>query len=210
MVGDSGSPTEAQIRSGLFNFAKVTVYRVNYNDLTSGRHEVVVYGKAGETGYSELGWKTEFRSLSQLLKQTISQPYSLTCRAKFGDARCTKAFVYTAGAVTSLGAETDRQFNDTSIVAANGFYNGGVIEWLTGNNAGAQMEVDSYTVGVFALALAMPFAIVNGDTYRVRQDCDKTFATCKTTHANTLFFRGENLIPVDGTAMVPLAEIQRA
>ena len=115
----------------------MTVYRVNYNDLTSGRHEIVAYGRAGQTKYDQTGWSTEFRSLSQLLKQPISQPYSLTCRAQFGDSRCGKAFAWTSGAVTSLGSETDRQFNDTSIVSANGYYDAGVIEWLTGPNAGA-------------------------------------------------------------------------
>jgi len=199
--------TEAMIRSGLFDSAKVTVYRVNYNDLTSGRHEIVAYGKAGQTQYSELGWQTEFRSLSQLLKQPIGELYSLTCRAQFGDTRCGKAFSWTSGTVTSVGSETDREFNDTSIVSANGHYNSGVVEWLTGNNAGAEMDVDVYTVGAFALLLPMAYPIVIGDTYRVRRDCTKTFDYCKTVHSNTLFFRGENLIPVDGTAMVPGAEI---
>ena len=206
----STTVTEQMIRSGLLNGAKVTVYRVNYNDLVSGRHEVVAYGRAGETVYTNVGWTTEFRSLSQLLKQTISQPYSLTCRAQFGDSRCTKVFAWTSGTVTSLGAETDRIFNDTSIVAANGYYNLGVAEWLTGANAGAQMEIDTYTVGAFQLALGMPFAIAIGDTYRVRLDCSKEFSYCKNTHANTVHFRGENLIPVDGTAMVPGAQIVRA
>lgn len=205
--------TQEQIRSGIFNSAKMTIYRVNWNDLTSGRHEVVAYGRAGETKFNELGFTVEFRSLSQLLKQPISQPYSLTCRAQFGDARCQKAFVWSNGTVSSLGTETDREFSDNSSFEANAFYDGGVIEWLTGDNAGAQMEIDTFLSdsggGDFALALAMPFAIQVGDTYRRRQDCDKTFAAC-TAYANTLNFRGENLIPVDGKAMIPGAEINRA
>lgn len=206
--------TEAMVRAGIFDSAKVTIMRVNYEDLTAGRHEVVAYGRAGATIYSNLGWRTEFRSLSQLLTQPISQPYSLTCRAQFGDARCGKAFSWTSGTVSGLGAETDREFTDTSIHATDGFYDVGVVEWLTGDNAGAQMEVDTFTEtsaqASFALALAMPFVIQIGDTYRVRQDCTKLFAYCRDTHANTDNFRGENLIPVDGTAMVPGAEIQRA
>lgn len=209
-VISDGGVTEAMVRAGLFDSAKVTIYRVNYNDLTSGRHEIVHYGRAGETKYTEMGWRTEFRSLSQLLKQPIGQRYSTTCRAQFGDARCTKAFSWTSGTVTSVGTETAREFSDTSIVSANGYYNYGVVEWLTGANTGAQMDVDVYTVGSFDLLLDLPFPIVIGDTYRVRLDCTKTFEYCDTVHSNTDWFRGENLIPVDGTAMVPNAEIKKA
>ena len=72
------------------------------------------------------------------------------------------------------------------------------------------MEVDTYTVGAFNMALGLPYAVAIGNTYRVRRDCTKKFSYCKDIHANTLMFRGENLIPVDGTAMVPAAEIKRA
>jgi len=81
-VADTGI-TEAQIRAGLFDFAKIIVYRVNYLDLTAG-HEIIVSGTAGETIFTELGWKTEFRSLTQQTKQPISKLYSITCRARFG------------------------------------------------------------------------------------------------------------------------------
>lgn len=209
--------TEQMIRAGLFDSAKVTIYRVNYNDLTTGRHEIVGYGRAGETIYSDTGWRTEFRSLSQLLKQTISQPYSRTCIAKFGSTgvrwACNKAITWGAtGTVTSVGAEAEREFTDTGRAEASGYYSahGGVVEWLTGNNAGAQMEVDTFTGTAFALALPMPFAIAIGDTYRPRRDCDKLFATCKDIHANTQWFRGQNKSPMDGTGMVPGAEIVRA
>lgn len=207
---DATYVTEAKIRAGMFNSAKVTVYRVNWNDLTSGRHEVMAYGRAGESKYSQLGWTTEFRSLSQLLKQTISQPYSLTCRAKFGDARCGKTFVWTAGTVTSVGSEADRQFTDAGLVVSGDFYDFGVVRWLTGANAGNEMEIENYSGGAFDLALALPFDIAPGDTFEVRQDCIYTFEYCRDVHANTLNFRGENLIPVDGTAMVPSAEIERS
>lgn len=215
IVADTGI-TEAMIRSGIFNSAKMTIYRVNYNDLTSGRHEVMAYGRAGETKYDELGFKCEFRSLSQLLKQPISQPYSLTCIAKFGSSgvrwACNKALSWASGTVTSAGSETDRIFNASGIVAADGFYSdhAGVIRWTSGNNEGAEMEIDLYTVGHFELSLPMPFPILPGDDFDVRQDCDKLFATCRDVHANSVNFRGQNLIPVDGKAMIPGAEIIRA
>lgn len=216
---DSGSSgiTEAQIRAGLFNSAKMTIYRVNYNDLTSGRHEVVAYGRAGETKFSEMNFNVEFRSLSQLLKQPINQVYSLTCIAKFGSTgvrwACNKPIVWgAAGLVTSVGAENDRQFTDTGRTEADGFYSdhGGIVRWLSGNNEGIEMEIDLYASDAFDLSLPLPYAIQVGDQYEPRIDCDFLFSTCRDVHANTDNFRGQNLIPVDGKALIPGAEIIRS
>ena len=34
-----------------------------------------------------------------------------------------------------------------------------------------------------------------GDTFEIMPGCDKTFAMCKARFANTINFRGENLLP---------------
>lgn len=209
-VSDSGV-TEAQIRAGLFDYAAVRLYRVNYLDLSAG-HELVAAGTLGETKFSAHSWKTEFRSLTQQLKQPICKVYSRTCRAKFDDAKCGKAFTWVSGTVTSIdGTEPDRIFTATALTQADGYFVPGVVEWLTGANAGAQMEVDAFTSGVVTLTLPLAYPIAAGDTFRIRQDCDKTFAMCKERHANTLKFRGEHLTPSDGgQSMVPGADIERA
>lgn len=215
VTGDIVTPQA--VRAGMFRSAKVTIYRVNYNDLTAGRHEVVAYGRAGEATFSRNGWKVQFRSLSQLLKQPISQPYSITCIAKFGSTgvrwACNKAITWESnGTVTGLGADTHRIFSDSGRAEADGYFSdhGGVIEWLTGDNTGHQMDVSTYASQSFDLALKMPYPIQIGDTYRPRIDCDFLFSTCRDVHANTDNFRGQNLMPVDGSAMVPGAKIRRA
>lgn len=206
----SGGIEEAPIRAGIFKSAKVTFYRVNYNDLTSGRHEVVDYGRLGQTRYTEIGWVTEFRSLSQLLKQVITEVYSIPCNAKYGDARCGKALVWDSGTVTGLGSETDREFEASGISEVDDFYRLGVLLWTSGDNVGHECEIDTYTVGTFALSLGLPYAIQVGDEFDVRQDCDKSLAMCRDVHANKDNHRGFPLMPIDGTAMVPGAEIDRA
>lgn len=140
-VNDSGI-TEAQIRAGFFDHARLWVYRVNYMDLSQG-HEVIAYGRAGETKFTENGWTTEFRSLTQQLKQPISELYSLTCRVKFGSPECGKSFTWVSGSVTAVGAENDRQFTDSAAADPDHKYDLGVTEWLTGANAGAQVEIDT-------------------------------------------------------------------
>ena len=229
-VADTGI-TEAQIRAGLFDFAKIIVYRVNYLDLTAG-HEIIVSGTAGETIFTELGWKTEFRSLTQQTKQPISKLYSITCRARFGSQPigtgggvpeekfpCTKAFTWVSGTVTAVDAtEPDRIFTCSTLTQADAYFVPGVVQWLTGNNAGAQMEVDVFAAGVVSHTLALAYVVAIGDTFQIRQDCNKVALTvgtvqgdCKDKHNNLLNFRGEHLIrPADAaTLMVPGANNNR-
>lgn len=211
--------TENQIRAGLFDYAQVRAYRVNYMDLTQG-HELVMSGTCGETVFSRSGWKTEFRSLIQQLKQPMAQLYSLTCTAQFGDARCGKALVWAGPyTVTSVdGLEPDRIFTATAMAEADGFYEPGVVEWVTGDNAGAQMEVDENTSDEVTLSLPMPSVVTVGDTFRIRQDCNKrdrerngVSGDCKDKHNNLVNFRGQPDIPIadGGTLMVPGAHIRQ-
>lgn len=210
--------TEQQIRAGLFDYAQVRAYRVNYMDLSQG-WEMVMSGTCGETTFSRNGWRTEFRSLTQQLKQPIAQLYSTTCTAQFGDARCTKALTWVDGEVTAVdGLEPDRIFTDSAIAVADGWYNPGVVEWLTGDNAGAQMEVDNNASDEVTLSLNLPYPIQVGDTYRIRQDCNKrdrvrngVSGDCKDKHDNLVNFRGQPDIPIadGGTLMVPGAHIRQ-
>lgn len=208
--------TEAQIRAGLFDYAKVRIYRINYMDPSKG-HELVQAGTAGQTTFTNNGWKTEFRSLTQQLKQPISKLYSLTCRAKFGDAQCGKSFTWVEGTVTAVGANARRQFTDSAMTEADDYFVGGVVEWTGGLNAGAQMEVDTHESDQLGLALPMAYAIQVGDTFRVRKDCSKEWddetngclfhwGSERKNH-----FRGEPHIPVadGGSNLIPGAQITR-
>lgn len=239
-IVSSAGITMAQIRAGLFDGAIVTVYRINYM-ATSNGHEVVQYGRAGETKFSDTKWTTEFRSLTQLLKQTISVPYSLVCRARFGSKAigtndidssgevsfeenhpCGKDFTWTNGTVTSVGATPKTTFSDTGLTQEDGFFMPGVVDWLSGDNAGAQMEVDDHenaSHGNFVrLALPMPYAISVGDTYRIRQDCTKVHDDAEhgcIYHFGSEWvnhFQGEPDIPVSdgGSNMIPGAQISRS
>ena len=229
LVMDAGI-TEAQIRAGLFDYAKVRIYRVNYMDLTKG-HELVQSGTAGETRFSANGRRTEFRSLTQQLKQPISPAYSQTCRAQFGsmpigtddgsfeeEHPCGKAFTWVSGTITSIGSNARRIFSDSALTQATGFFSPGVVEILDGPNAGVQMEVDDFTADAFTLALQLPYALTVGTAYRARQDCSKIHDDADhgcLYHwgADWVYhFQGEPDIPVaDGGAnMIPGAQITRS
>ena len=198
--------TVDQINSGYLDDAGWIMYLVNYSDLAQG-HAIIGSGRVGEIRSMDgLLGAVELRSWSQLAKQkSVLWPTSLTCLATFGDATtgCGASLTWSATqTVTSIGAETDRQFTASGLAGATGLYDGGLVEWLTGDNAGKSIEVELFTTGgIVGLAHPAPFAIQSGDTFKIRQDCAKTFDACK-AYGQTLNFRGLPHLPVaDGDGL---------
>lgn len=213
-VADSGI-TAAQIRAGIFNFAKITIYRVNYMDLSQG-HEHWGGGFFGRTIYTRNRWDTEYRSLLQLLKEPYSDLYSINCPVKFGSPQCGKTFSWTTYTITAVDAiEPDRIFSASAMTEADDFYVLGVVEALTGDNAGAQMEVRAHASDTLTLALGLPVAFQVGDQFRIRKDCSKEWddaANGCLFHWGAdrgLHYRGQPLIPTAdaGASMVPGAQL---
>lgn len=208
-VSDDGI-TEADIIGGIFDGAEVTIMRINYMRPQDG-FEIVNFGHFGETQWNDTQWKCEFRSLMQQAKQPFGEVYSLTCRNQYGDKKCKKEFVWFEATINVLDDDPMLLFQSDDLDQAEGFFAPGVVEVLTGANAGADMDIDEFHAGgVVRLALAMNMPFQVGDTVRVRQDCDKLFETCRDEKDNVLEFRGEHLTPVADTGLqVPGAYVQQ-
>jgi len=198
--------TRDQINSGYLDDARYRLYLVNYEDLSQG-HTIIGGGPIGEIVTSDgLLGVMETRSWSQLAKQkSVILPTSLTCHATFGDATtgCYASVSWSATkTITGVGSESDRQFTASGLAGASGLYDFGLVEVMTGANAGKRIEVEGFTSGgIVSLAHPAPFAFANGDTFRIRQDCAKTFAACK-AKGQTLNFRGLPHLPVaDGDGL---------
>jgi len=220
--------TQQQIDSGALDKVRFVVLRVNYNDLTTGRSEVIAGGTLGEVRQKNGGLTIlELRSLTQLLKQlNLIQLTSLGCRARFGsqpigtgggaveeEFPCgfDTSTLWVSGAVESVGADTYRQFIDATNLVGSGYdadyFAPGMARFLTGDNAGQMIEVDAYdyTSGVVTLRFETVSPITAGDTFEIRQHCSKRWTghnSCDTFWAadKTLHFRGEPWIPVGQAA----------
>lgn len=213
--------TQAQIDAGDLDKTPFVVYRVNYLDLTAGRHEIIAGGTIGEQR-TKFGQMTilELRSLSQQLKQTVGELDSLTCRARFGSQAAPDSHgspverfpceynlqaEWIAGSVTSVsGAEPDREFTDTALLQAADYFEPGLVEWLTGDNAGQEQEVEAFGTSIIGLQFPAVAAISVGDTFRIRRDCTKRWTdanSCNTFWGvnKPLHFRGEPHTPVGET-----------
>ena len=172
LPGDD-SITPQQLIAGYLDSADVRIYRVNYMDLSMG-HECVAVGKLGNQRLSRNSGALEFLSLVSQLKQPEAELQTITCRHVFGGPGCPKAFTWTDGEVTAVdGDEPRRIFADSGLSPGDDAFVPGVVEWLTGDNAGIEMDVEQNTAGTFALMLPMGYTIKIGDTFRVRPDCTK-------------------------------------
>lgn len=83
-------------------------------------------------------------------------------------------------------------------IAADEFFLGGQVIWLTGDNAGTSMEVRSWTSATrtLKLFLDMPKAIAAGDQFTIRPGCQKRLADdCVAKFANAANFRGFPFVP---------------
>ncbi|MDE3017020.1 MAG: DUF2163 domain-containing protein [Pseudomonadota bacterium] len=195
----SGSITEADILAGLYDFAEIEIFQVNYIDLTQGALKLR-RGWLGEVSLYKQEFVAEVRGLTQRLSQTIGELYSASCRATLGDSRC-KVDMTTntvTGSVTT--AVSILQFTDSTRSEASDTFGFGTLTFTGGANNGLSMEVKEYIYtsgigGQITLALPVPYTIAVGDTYSLTKGCDKTLATCFSRFNNVVNFRGEPLVP---------------
>lgn len=185
------------IEAGLYDRAAVVVFVCNY-EAPDDFQIIVGAGTLGDINRTSEGqYNTERRGLTDILKQNLIRTYSVLCNAELFDRRCkvvrTLFENYTSGSV--IGVTSRRTFSidaDAGLGAIGNLVYGKVI-WLTGNNAGASMEIKSFDLSgddTITLFLPMGFDIQVGDTLEVERGCDKLHATCDTDFDNLLNFRG--------------------
>ncbi|HEQ98803.1 MAG TPA: DUF2163 domain-containing protein [candidate division Zixibacteria bacterium] len=202
---DSEKITEADIEAGLFDYADVDIFFVNYSDLTQGKLYLVKGWKLGEVRIEDNDFFAEIRGKGQLLQQNVCDLFSPHCRADLGDSQCgvdlaDSAMTFWAdGSVTS--AADRRTFTDTSRVEVTDVFRFGKLTFKDdstgGANAGYSMEVKKYdpVTQTFTLFEKMPNDISVGDEYEVTYGCDKSRDTCRDVFDNVENFRGEPFVP---------------
>jgi len=192
--------TETDIIDGLWDNAKVEVFRVNWQDVA--QRFLRRRGSLGQIRRGRVSFIAEVRSLAHVLNQPVGRTFMPTCDAALGDARCgvdLEAPAYKgSGEVT--GSQAGRTYAASGLGSfATSFFDFGTIEWLTGANAGRHVQVMRHVlIGTSAqlTLLDEPVrAIEVGDTFEIRAGCDKQRATCRAKFGNILNFRGFPDIP---------------
>lgn len=222
--------SEADLVSGAYDFAQFTAYQIDYENPTPGDHIILGHGTTGRNTITDggLAFMSELRGLAQALKQSITEKWSLGCRATFGsvglglstssgevEERYPCNFdaeaLWEPGTVESVGAENTRSFTTTGLAPVYGGVPG-MVRWTTGANAGRTYEAEGFVEdsgGEQTIGLTFPtmFQIQIGDTFEFRDDCPHTPEACKARN-NWQNYRGESTIPVadDGQISTPGAQ----
>jgi uncharacterized phage protein (TIGR02218 family) len=194
--------TEEDLRAGVWDHADVRIRLINWADTSMGVMKML-RGWLGEVSYDGFQYKAELRGLADLVNRSTGIVVTPGCNAVLGDIRCN---VYlsayqatgTVSAVTS-NKEFDSDLNGTTVqltptttgAPTTDYFQGGKITWLTGNNAGRQMEVKTNDdVGGVELQLAMEGDIQVGDVFLAVTGCKKDRDTCRDKFGNVINFRG--------------------
>jgi uncharacterized phage protein (TIGR02218 family) len=182
---DSAGITEAELMAGVYDFATIEIFQLNYRSLGDSQVNLRK-GKVGQVSLKRGLFTAELRDLMQFLQQTIGRAYSRRCDADLGDSRC-KVNLAPHTVTGTVSAVTSRQVFTASSVPTTA---GGKLTWTSGNNTGFTMEVKSISGSVITLNLAMPYEIQVGDGYSVYAGCDKRLSTCRDTFNNIANLRG--------------------
>lgn len=188
--------TDGDIQSGLWDFAAVEMFEVNFKDLTMGRNRMRE-GTLGEVKGTRAVFRAELRGLTQAYSRRIVRLIEKECDADLGDARCMvdlAAFTVT-GTIDSV--VSNREFTDPARTEEDEWFTAGKITFTSGLNAGLSMEVKQSTAaGVITLHQFMPFELVAGDTYSMYAGCTKRKAEdCIAKFDNVLNHLGFDFLP---------------
>lgn len=191
--------TTADILGGRWRGTEFTLFRYNHQDLTSGI-DILLSGIIGEVKIQRNFIIIELRDWRQFYQFTVGAISSKNCRARLGDALCTKdisGFAITELTITNV--TDNRIFTVSGLSLALHWLSNGYLTWTFGPNAGLKARIRYYddgsgggTNGTFFLASPMLSTVSIGDKFipvvgcllRFEEDCIGKFG-------NGLNFQGE-------------------
>jgi uncharacterized phage protein (TIGR02218 family) len=192
----SAAIDETDIAKGLWDNARIEVYRVNWSN--PAQRVITRKGSLGEVARGDIGFTAEIRGLAHELQQETGRTYQRPCDAVVGDARCgvDLADPDFTGDGTVVAAIDGRILTVDGLDAfEEGWFFLGRLTWTSGANSGAAMKVSGHLIahdGSIGLQLweraALPIEI--GDGFTVTAGCANTFDICKEKFDNGLNFRG--------------------
>lgn len=194
VVLDDDDISEEELRAGLFDYAQVKKFLVNYENVSLGKIKLIS-GRMGKITILDGRAKTEFMSLTDHLNMQIGRHILPTCDAELGDSKCgvDLASYTVSGTITSV---TDNQtFTDSDRTEDDDYFTYGKITFTSGNNNGLSMDIKDFASGQFKLMESMPYDVTVGNTYEAVAGCNKEFSTCKDKFNNGVNFRGFPHLP---------------
>lgn len=200
--------SDSDIRKKLYDNAAISIYRVNWVDVTE--RVKVFSGYLGAVTQGDYSLEVEARSLRQMLAQREGREYLATCDAVLGDTRCgvdlnSSSSYNISGSVTKIYSRGLFATMTSNILAQpSNWFTAGKLTWLTGANTAQVVEIKSHilqseaTEAWIGIWDAAPFDIEIGDTFTLQVGCAKTIDICRDKFNNVLNFRGFPRMPRTG------------
>ena len=198
---DSTAITETDLDAGLYDYALIEAFIVNYLNLPSTltenppKHLLLFKGLIGKITKSDLDYSVEVRGIEDLLNSSIGILTTKTCRYRFGDSHCTVDLTpYThLGSVTAVS--NNRRIFTVNVSQESGYFDYGTCHFSSGNNINVTQDIAFYTnIAQIHLFEPTPKAIQVGDNVTLIAGCSKTLLNCM-RYNNVINFGGEPHVP---------------
>lgn len=196
----SGRLSEADLSAGLFDDAKVEVFRVNWQ--APEQRVLMRSGSLGEVKRSGGAFSAEVRGLAHNLQQPKGRLFQYTCDADLGDTRCgvnIAASIYRGSGAVAL-VSSERRFMVSGLAAyQDGWFTRGLLRFTSGAANGQAIEIKRHAVLTSGVEVELwapargPLSV--GQTFSATAGCDKHFETCCSRFSNAVNFRGFPAMP---------------
>lgn len=184
--------------------ARTLKFDLSGSKRTSSPTGVAFDGIAGAINYPDGTWgsadeygNVAYRAQNPGTTGATAPAFTTLIGAEFTDNDITWVTVQgvnTTGYVGSVAA-SNITFTPSALAGAAGRYDGGLLTWETGQNAGQSQEVKTWAGGRITFFQRPFFAMKSGDRFTIRPGCDKRRSTCGDTFDNIFNFRGEPDVP---------------
>ena len=204
-VLNSSVITEADLSGGLYDGARVEIWRVNWTD--PSQRLLMDVAEIGEVRRSREAFTAELRSLAHMLDQERGRHYQALCNADLGDERCGVDVNFPAHfALASVSGGDGRVEIATGASGfESGYFDNGRLTILDGDNAGVSRTIEAYQLhgagAIIRLWSRFPAPVSIGAQVKLTVGCDKSLATCRSRFANQTRFRGFAHMPGNDALM---------
>ncbi|ABD45134.1 phage conserved hypothetical BR0599 family protein [Ehrlichia chaffeensis str. Heartland] len=185
---------EEEILSGLYDFATVKIFFVNYTNLTQGS-AILFHGNIDKIILNNDKFTAEVKSTFNILSRNIGDLFSSSCRAQFCDNKCklNKEAFTNIHSITRV--VSNQEFECINLINIDNYYTYGSIVFITGKNSNLTLEIQVHNKSYIKLYTPTPYKISINDRFSIVAGCDKSFTTCSNRFNNGKNFRGEPHIP---------------
>lgn len=185
-------------RNGSFDGAEVQIDIAFYADGWDNEPLVLEKLFVGNIDVDEIGGsyvKASIKSYTELLNAAFpSQVYQASCCYALYGAGCGVNRANFSEDAYVLSNSTKKQIN-CQLRQAAGYYQNGVVTFLTGKNINIKKSVKVHQSGFLTLSTPLPYVPAIGDKFSVSAGCNKTISMCESKFHNKANYSGTPFVP---------------